>query len=541
MNALFDRIYGALIGSAIGDAMGGPVEGLHFSEIAEKYGRVDSLLPYTEVIPSYHGPFQTKAGSYTDDTRLAIIFAQAIMHAGGLPRKGDIAHALAEYYFLAETEIERGFIEEYYLKGVYGDPKEVFGGRPTNGGIMGIAPLGAVFPCDPEGAFSQVFQNLFISTGSARSASAFAAAMIAAAMKPGADWNSVMKDAFSADYEYKKTVEAAGWRNSNLYPVVAVKTEGMAQLAMELGQRAESVYSFNKELYEAVVQPFFADGSESLAIAVAMFCAAKGDFSLTVQGCVNFGRDNDSSAAVGGAVAGALCGASNIPRDWIDTVENANPKLTAASLPTLREIAEVLTGLTMRRNNTARKTQKSRDVLLFGIQHHPELDFTLPELAAAQNSELFAAVAGGMDPDQKDESGKTALHLTCASGWTEAVSLLLMSGADPNARDNNATTPLHFAAWLHHLDCVQLLCTYGADPDLAEGKGWTALHDGVRREYVDIILEILKRSRNVRNIDAAGVKIGNLAGDERFLKILELLTIEEKICYYLSIFLEERL
>ncbi|MBL7007250.1 MAG: ankyrin repeat domain-containing protein, partial [Spirochaetia bacterium] len=268
-------------------------------------------------------------------------------------------------------------------------------------------------------------------------------------------------------------------------------------------------------------------GSESLAIAVDMFCEAKGDFSLTLQGCVNFGRDNDSSAAVGGAVAGALCGASNIPRDWIDTVENANPKLTAASLPTLREIAEVLTGLTMRRNNTARKTQKSRDVLLFGIQHHPELDFTLPELAAAQNSELFAAVAGGMDPDQKDESGKTALHLTCASGWTEAVSLLLMSGADPNARDNNATTPLHFAAWLHHLDCVQLLCTYGADPDLAEGKGWTALHDGVRREYVDIILEILKRSRNVRNIDAAGVKIGNLAGDERFLKILELLTINQ--------------
>jgi len=155
------------------------------------------------------------------------------------------------------------------------------------------------------------------------------------------------------------------------------------------------------------------------------------------------------------------------------------------------------------------------------------LDFTLPELAAAQNSELFAALAEGMDPDQKDESGKTALHLACASGWTEAVSLLLMSGADPNARDNNATTPLHFAAWLNHLDCIQLLFNYGVDLDLAEGKGWTALHDAVRREYVDIILEILKGSRNVRTIDSAGEGIEKLTGDERFAAVLELLEVNQ--------------
>jgi ankyrin repeat protein len=155
------------------------------------------------------------------------------------------------------------------------------------------------------------------------------------------------------------------------------------------------------------------------------------------------------------------------------------------------------------------------------------VDFTLPELVTAQNSELFAALAGGMDPDQKDESGKTALHLACASGWTEAVSLLLMSGADPNARDNNETTPLHFAAWLNHSSCSELLFNYGVDPDLAEGSGWTALHDAVRREYIPIFLEILKGSRNVRNIEAAGVKINALTGDERFLAILELLVVNQ--------------
>ncbi len=523
MNVLFDKIYGTLIGSAIGDAMGGPVEGLHYSEIAEKYGKVVTLLPYTEVNPSYHGPFDTQAGTYTDDTRLAILFANAVIHAGGIPKEGDIAHALAEYYFNIETEMERGFIEEYYLKGIYGSPKEVFGGRPTNGGIMGIAPLGAIFPCDPEEAFSRVFQSLFISTGTARSASAFAAAMIAAAMKPGAGWQDVMEDAFSADVRYKHTVEASGWRNSELYPIVDVKTEQMAWKAMELGRKADDVYSFHPELYKAIVQPFFADGSESLAIAIAMFSAAGGDFAQTIQGCVNFGRDNDSSASVGGAVAGALCGASKIPSEWIETIEDANPPLTPSSFQTLREYAEVLTGLTMQRNNRTRMVEKSCNSLFFGITNDIKHNLDLSEIAAGKVDGLDAALAGGADPDRRNEVGKNALHLACAAGSTNTVLALLMYGADVNARDNNQTTPLHFAAWLHHRDCIELLLKFGADPDLAEGRGWTAIHDAVRQEYTDIILALLKGSRKVGDLDPAREKIEKCSGDKRFHLILKLL------------------
>jgi len=53
---LFKRVYGALIGSAIGDAMGGSVEMLPFEEIERKYGVVDELLPYLDKEPSAHGP-----------------------------------------------------------------------------------------------------------------------------------------------------------------------------------------------------------------------------------------------------------------------------------------------------------------------------------------------------------------------------------------------------------------------------------------------------------------------------------------------------
>ena len=34
-SALFSKIYGGLIGAAVGDALGGPVEGLDYPEIAQ--------------------------------------------------------------------------------------------------------------------------------------------------------------------------------------------------------------------------------------------------------------------------------------------------------------------------------------------------------------------------------------------------------------------------------------------------------------------------------------------------------------------------
>lgn len=38
------------------------------------------------------------------------------------------------------------------------------------------------------------------------------------------------------------------------------------------------------------------------------------------------------------------------------------------------------------------------------------------------------------------------LHIACASGYREVVSVLLQSGADPHPADNNFWTPLHLAA-----------------------------------------------------------------------------------------------
>lgn len=78
-----DRMLGAWMGAAIGDAMGGPVEGQHFRNIVKKVGYVDRLLSYSrewaimDLHPGY--ALHEEAGSVTDDTFIRADIARYIL------------------------------------------------------------------------------------------------------------------------------------------------------------------------------------------------------------------------------------------------------------------------------------------------------------------------------------------------------------------------------------------------------------------------------------------------------------------------------
>ncbi|XP_038145588.1 unconventional myosin-XVI isoform X1 [Cyprinodon tularosa] len=68
--------------------------------------------------------------------------------------------------------------------------------------------------------------------------------------------------------------------------------------------------------------------------------------------------------------------------------------------------------------------------------------------------------------NQPNDEGVTLLHIACASGYREVVSVLLESGADPHPADNNFWTPLHLAAKYGQISIVCKLLRYGANPTL---------------------------------------------------------------------------
>lgn len=344
-SGLLERIYGGLLGMAVGDALGGPVEGLSYQQIRQQHGRVSEMLPYHKA-PSEHAQFTNQPGSYTDDTRLAMIYCEAILGAGGSPVRGDLAKALADYHHTHTQELERSFIEEYYLKGFYGSRKLIYGGQPTNGAIMSIAPVGLLHPADPKAAFELAYELSFVTDGYAKESAAIAAAAVAEAMRPGASTEQVVRVG----------LETAAWfrREGTLWPKTVrerewARFEGrpndiLIGMALEAA-RHHDVFSLPELLYpKLLVSPVGSEAGQTLAVALAMFVAADGDFSLAVQGAVNYGRDCDSYAAVVGAIAGAMNGVSAIPATWGDAVLEANPD------PDLRQVANDLCAVVTRQH-----------------------------------------------------------------------------------------------------------------------------------------------------------------------------------------------
>lgn len=328
---LFDRIHASMLGAAIGDAMGAPVEGWHYERIAQEYGVVDTLLPYDRP-PDYHAHFATAPGTITDDTRLKHILCQAIIARGRPPQRGDLVKACADAYYAAQTDLERGFLEEYLLAGMHGEDKLIWGGQPTNGFIMMNSPLGLLCPCDPEAAFGLSYEVDFISDGYAKYSSAIAAAAVAAAMHPAATVSSIVDEALAACRAHK--VEGDLSRNWHWYSHVFEPNERLVETAVEIGTRHRDVLSVRAEFYDALqMGPLGSEAGQSLAVALGMLVAAEGDLRQAIIGCVNYGRDNDSYATIAGAIAGAMHGTGAIPADWRETVEAANPE------PDMRELS----------------------------------------------------------------------------------------------------------------------------------------------------------------------------------------------------------
>ncbi|MGB4571493.1 MAG: ADP-ribosylglycohydrolase family protein [Rectinemataceae bacterium] len=518
LHPLQNRIVGCLIGSAVGDAMGGPVEGLSSAEITERYGVVDRMLPYPPCVPpSFHGPFGSRAGEFTDDTRLAKLLCAGLISSGALPRSGDLNRVICAAYFSAGSVLERGFLEEYALKAIYGAGKESFGGKMTNGAIMAIAPVGVLFPGDPLRTFDAAFDILSMATGSARISAAAAAACISAAMTgEGKALDAVLRGLDAAE-ERVHRAEGNYWHYGHMYPRVGGWSLALARKAVAIASAYRDPLSaeFRNRLVEEIGQPFFADGDETLAVALAMFVAADGDFRSAVIGAVNYGRDCDSYAAVAGAIAGAFNGSSAIPPEWAEAVE------TCDSPPRLRYLAD---GLCASIASRIRREQGAVQLLPVGHPTPATGAGLLDAVRAGDTGAVARLLSEGAGLDERGQHGRNALHLACAAGHFDIVKTLLLFGADINGKDSNRTTALHFAAWENHIDIVDLLLDWGIFPEETEGKGWTALHDSVRKEYPDIPLRILAKTRGLTCESRMREELEALRGEDRFQRLLEILS-----------------
>ena len=86
--------------------------------------------------------------------------------------------------------------------------------------------------------------------------------------------------------------------------------------------------------------PFHAGEIHLINLTALLFCDL--DFAKTIEFVTNYGRDNDTVAAITGAILGAYWGASQLPEHLVDPVLKTNKNQLGIDLPVLAERLEEL-------------------------------------------------------------------------------------------------------------------------------------------------------------------------------------------------------
>ncbi|WP_067452674.1 ADP-ribosylglycohydrolase family protein [Actinomadura macra] len=322
-----ERLLGCLLGGAIGDALGAPLEGLSLDGIRDRYG------------PDGPDGFQAErfgAGAITDDTQLTMFTAHALVQASARARAKGIGGAAPGMLQIAYLTWLRGQGEEFPEQDMVGGGWLVQEralmtrrgpGRSTLSALRKAAerqrpgiPLGTVVePINDSKGCGGVMRAAPCGFGFSDPAHAFDMGCQAAALTHG----------HSSGYLPAGVLAAMVWAL-----VRGAEIPEALHLAREQLQRRPG----NRETLEALARavrlvgegPATPERLQTLgggwtgeeAIAIAVYVAlVPGEAAERMRLAVTHGGDSDSTGAICGNILGARYGAGAFPEPWRDGVE----------------------------------------------------------------------------------------------------------------------------------------------------------------------------------------------------------------------------
>ena len=311
---LFDKVYGCLLGGLIGDAFGAPVEGMHYKDIAEKYGKVTTF-----------------SGAGTDDSAIKLIICRALLKHGGYITMDELAESFLaheEFYELFFVPVRNMY---YKIKNDITLPVDAgFGNMHSSSSAMAISPMGIVNAANPRQAAIEAYEIAgLVHSGPAafcRDGATAIAAATAEAMRAQTSIDAIINAATA--YLHKKSAK--------------VMTERI-NAAVALAKEVKSYEKFREIYYETSLEYLICDSRETIPATLALFYLAKGDVETTIIYSANFGRDTDTIASMAGAIAGAYNGIAGFPDAWVQHIEKENS--------TQRQLAADMTEITVKRIN----------------------------------------------------------------------------------------------------------------------------------------------------------------------------------------------
>lgn len=314
MNELFERVKGALVGCAYGDAMGMPTEFMRREDILELFpDGVDTFYASTD--RDFLGR-KMQAGEVTDDTINTVLIIQMLIdYKGEISSEGYLKY-LQEWVkeHPEKNDVVSGPSTKRALAALEnGTPLEKAGILgTTNGSAMKISPIGIV---SDYRDLNQLVENVYkICMPTHNNAMAIAGASAIAAcvsycIRGGKDIEDL----------WKLALEAAKLGKKKGFQMTSASLERRIQTIKKLvdTQPYDVVIDELQNLYGTGVETI-----ETIPSVLAVVQLANGDPTKSARISANIGADTDTI----GAISTAICGAMNQSFDSkdIELLETVN-------------------------------------------------------------------------------------------------------------------------------------------------------------------------------------------------------------------------
>jgi len=301
-----DFVAGALLGTAVGDALGMPIEGLSHANVRTYY----------KGIKEYRDDDQRgdlTAGQWTDDTQMTFAVARALTAHPEGPEAWP--NAVADEYLALRSEARRWgetttTAIDRLAEGVSPVESGVTG-RATDGAAMRAAPLGvwwAARDLDSEEAFAVVRPVLAVTHRHPAALAAGWGQVVAVRTLLG--WTP---ETFDRTAFWDRLIDATTWAEGQL--------GGDDRVSRRLQGLADQLDAFPLDLRDAC------DGvgvwaDEAWPFACAMVARRAHLLENTLLSGINVGGDADTTGAMMGAMLGALHGWDAFPDEWREGLED---------------------------------------------------------------------------------------------------------------------------------------------------------------------------------------------------------------------------
>lgn len=282
LGAIRDRAVAALLGLAAGDALGTTLE----------FSPRDSRPRLTDMIGG--GPFRLEAGTWTDDTAMALALAESLIEHNGLDET-DLMQRFTRWYEEGEysptgTCFDIGLTVREALARFKREGNPLAGSSDPlsagNGSLMRLAPVAIRYWNDRPALRDAAARQSRTTHGAAEAVDACVAygELVADAIA-GQPRSAVLGSACSPDNGYAGTIAAVmagSWKE----------------------QRRQTIR---------------ASGYVAHSLEAALWSTARSaTWEEAVLTAANLGEDADTTAAIAGQLAGALYGTGGIPVRWLD-------------------------------------------------------------------------------------------------------------------------------------------------------------------------------------------------------------------------------